>query len=280
MRRLQGTPIRLIASDLDGTFLRTDRSISPRTMAAVQLAHEAGIDVVVATGRQIPQVPKLIRESGVDHAIGSNGGIGFDLAGDRVLFEDLLAPETMTAIIDYFVARIPDLMFSAVRDQGTRHVAEPGYAELVRQQEEIKDWGRIQAVSRVEVAAEPTLKFTARHPEITPDELLAILDRSGITGYHATTSGAPFLEIAGDGVTKASGLAHLCRMLGIESASVVTVGDARNDVEMLRWAGVGVAMGNSVPEAIEVADWVTASNDEDGLALAIEAVLENQKGNS
>ena len=102
------------------------------------------------------------------------------------------------------------------------------------------------------------------------------MDASGLTGFHATTSGAPFLEIQGDGVTKASGVARLCALLGYEAAEVMAAGDARNDVELLAWAGFGVAMGNAVPEALAAADWTTAHNEDDGLALVIEQVLAAQ----
>ena len=105
------------------------------------------------------------------------------------------------------------------------------------------------------------------------DDLLAMLDASGLTGFHATTSGAPFLEVQGAGVTKASGVARLCAILGFEAADVMAAGDARNDVELIEWAGFGVAMGNAVPEAIAAADWTTTHNEDDGLALAIEQVL-------
>jgi len=112
-----------------------------------------------------------------------------------------------------------------------------------------------------------------RFVRATPDDMLATLNASGLSGFHGTTSGAPFLEIGGDGVTKAHGVAHLAALLGVKPSQVLAVGDARNDVEMLEWSGVGVAMGNAVAEAIAAADHTTATNEEDGLALVIEALL-------
>ena len=81
--------VRLIASDLDGTFLRDDKTISGRTIGAVQAAKAAGIAVIAATGRQAQQLPDEIADSGVRHVVASNGAIGFDLFEDRVLFQDL-----------------------------------------------------------------------------------------------------------------------------------------------------------------------------------------------
>ena len=265
--------VRLIASDLDGTFLRDDKTISGRTIGAVQAAKAAGIAVIAATGRQAQQLPDEIADSGVRHVVASNGAIGFDLFEDRVLFQDLLAPAAATAIVTYLRARLPDVRFSAVRDFGARHAAEPGYLDLLAEVERVHRWWRIDTEPLADVLSEPTLKLTVRHPTLNADELLVVLAESGLDGFHATTSGAPFLEIAGAGVTKASGVAQLCRMLDVDASEVLAAGDAKNDIELLTWAGVGVAMGNAVPEAQAVADWVTASNADDGLALAIETVL-------
>ena len=109
--------------------------------------------------------------------------------------------------------------------------------------------------------------------DLRPEEMLDLLASSGLTSYHATTSGAPFLEISGPGVTKASGVARLAGHLGIEPHEVLAIGDARNDVELLEWSGIGVAMGNAVAEAVAAADHTTASNSEDGFAQAIERLL-------
>ncbi|MFZ0531312.1 MAG: Cof-type HAD-IIB family hydrolase [Propionicimonas sp.] len=265
--------VRLIASDLDGTFLRDDKTISGRTLGAVRAATAAGIAVIAATGRQAQQLPEEVADSGVRHVVASNGAIGFDLVERRVLFQDLLTPSTAAAIVAYFTERLPDARFSAVRDHGARHAAEPGYTDLLSEMERVARWWRIDTEPLADVVSEPTLKLTVRHPWLDADELLAILAESGLPGFHATTSGAPFLEIAGDGVTKASGVARLCQLLDVDASEVLAAGDARNDVELISWAGLGVAMGNAVPEAQAAADWVTASNEDDGLALAIESVL-------
>ena len=264
--------VRLIASDLDGTFLRDDRTVSGRTTGAVRAARASGVMVIAATGRQAQQLPAEVATSGIRHVVASNGAIGFDLVEQRVLFQDLLAPAAIAAIVSYLKERLPDVRFSAVRDHGARHAAEPGYVDLLADAER-GAWWRIDTEPLADVVSEPTLKLTVRHPSLTADQLLSVLSESGMVGFHATTSGAPFLEIAGAGVTKASGVAQLCRLLEVEAAEVLAAGDAKNDIELLTWAGVGVAMGNAVPEARAAADWVTATNEEDGLAMAIEAVL-------
>ena len=270
--------VRLIASDLDGTLLHHHQEVTPRTAAAIGAAFDAGLTVVAATGRQFPQLPEPVLASGIRYVVASNGAIGVDLADNTVLFEVLLAPGVAADIVAHLTAELEGVRFSAVRDAGARHAAEPGYLDLV-EPEERKLWTEIlRSESLAEVVSQPTLKLTVRHPTLTADDLLAVLNASGLNGFHATTSGAPFLEIQGDGVTKASGVALLCTLLGFEAADVMAAGDARNDVELIAWAGFGVAMGNAVPEAIAAADWTTAHNEDDGLALVIEQILRTRTG--
>lgn len=267
-------PIRLIASDLDGTLLQEHSSVSARTAAAIDQATAVGVTVIAATGRQAPQLPEAVTATGIRYVVASNGGIGVDLTTNRVLFEDLLTPDACADIVAYLTTELEGVRFSAVREHGARHACEPGYLDLLTPLERRLDWHHLDAESLADVVAEPTLKLTVRHPRCTADDLLAVLAASGLGGFHATTSGAPFLEIQGAGVTKASGVAQLCALLGVDAIEVLAAGDAKNDIELLRWAGIGVAMGNAVPEAKDAADWTTTNHDEDGLALAIELLLE------
>lgn len=269
---LPDQPIELIASDLDGTMLNAEHQLSDGNAAAITRAVAAGLRVVAATGRQLVQLPEELRASGVTHAVASNGAIGADLRTGEVLFEDLLDAATVRAILDHLETELPDARCSAVRDRGSHHVAEPGYLDLLAPEERIY-WQHTQEVSREELVSVPTLKLTVRHPELTADDLLAVVAASGLAGCHPTTSGAPFLEIAGAKVTKATGVARLCGLFGIPATAVVAAGDAKNDVELLTWAGVGVAMGNAVPEAKAVADWVVGDHDEDGMAQLIDRLL-------
>lgn len=265
--------IRLIATDLDGTLLHDHTDVTPRTAAAIEAATAAGLTVIAATGRQASQLPEAVPASGVRYVVASNGAIGADLLDGSILFEDLLAPSAAADIVAFLTAELEGVRFSAVRDQGARHAAEPGYLTLVTPRERELGWAHLDCEDLADVVGTPTLKLTVRHPSLTADDLLVVLNRSGLDGFHATTSGAPFLEIQGAGVTKASGVARLCERFGVDAAEVLAAGDAKNDIELLTWAGIGVAMGNAVPEAKAAADWTTATSSEDGVALAIEAVL-------
>ncbi len=265
--------LRLIATDLDGTLLRDDKTISPRNAEAIRLAHQAGLQVVAATGRYLTSLPPLLTPIGIDYAVASNGAQGYRLSTGELLFEDLISSEAVAAIMGYLTDELPGSRFEVVVDQGSRHCVEPGYLALILDIERLRFPLEYHEMTRAELLDHEIVKLAVRHPTAAPELLQETLAASGLPGYHATTSGAPFLEISGAGVTKARGVSQLAALLGFEPHQVLAVGDARNDVELLEWAGTGVAMGNAVPEAIAAADHSTASNEEDGLALVIEALL-------
>jgi hydroxymethylpyrimidine pyrophosphatase-like HAD family hydrolase len=127
------------------------------------------------------------------------------------------------------------------------------------------------------VATGSTIKLTVRHPSMSAKELQDFLDGHNIAGCHTTTSGAPFLEVGGDTVNKASGLQLLCDQLGVSAAEVMAFGDADNDIEMLTWAGRSVAMGNATEHLKSIAAAVTGPNTADGVGTAVEALLAERK---
>lgn len=269
-------PVRLIATDLDGTLLRPDKTISRRGLAALRGAADAGIHLVAATGRQPGGLPPSLPSCGFGHVLGGNGAICVDQASGEILFERPIEAETVTAIALTLRKTMPGVQLSAARDHGRRYAVEPGYLELIGASEKVPE-GYLGVEPFEEVISEPTLKLSVRHPSISAEQMLRTLNESGLVGFHATTSGAPFLEIGGADVTKASGLILLCKVLNVAAEEVLAAGDAANDVEMIRWAGRGVAMGNASAQVKAVADLVTASNIEDGLAKAVEAVLTERR---
>lgn len=267
-------PIRLIATDLDGTLLRSDLSVSPRTRRALDQARAAGTWVVPVTARQPAGVQRLAGQAGfTDWALCSNGALGINLGTWQVLFEEHVAPEIQRTLAQAILARVPEALFVSIRQAGRVFVAQEGYAAIAKEQDHKRVPATMGAYSLDEVLTEPSLKLVVRHPTRPPAELLAELQACGLAGFHATHSGAPFLEIAAAGVTKASGVAKLCQHLGIDQAEVLAFGDAHNDAEMLAWAGHGVAMAGAHPAAQAAADEVTLSNDQDGVALVIERLL-------
>ena len=266
--------IRLIATDLDGTLLNSSSRVTPRTRAALDAARTRGIHVVPVTARQPIGLRAIAGEAGFDGwALCSNGAYAVHLGDGRMLFAEELPSDTIRTLAEALRASIPGLLFASVRDAGETFVAQDGYAAIADLSDHKRDPATMGGVPLEQVLAAPSLKFVIRHPELAPTALFDTLQSLGLTGFEATLSGAPFVEVMAEGVTKATGLARLCAQLGVDRADVVAFGDALNDVEMLRWAGHGVAMAGAEPVVHDAADETTTSNDEDGVARVVERLL-------
>ncbi len=266
--------VRLIATDLDGTLLDSTPAVTARTRAALDAARERGIHVVPVTARQPIGLRAIAADAGFDGwALCSNGAYAVRLDDGRMLFAEELPAETIRSLAEALRASIPDLLFASVRDAGETFVAQHGYAAIAALADHKRDPATMGGVPLDQVLAAPSLKFVIRHPELAPAALFDTVRSLGLPGFEVALSGAPFVEVMAEGVTKATGLARLCEHLGIDRADVVAFGDALNDVEMLRWAGHGVAMADAEPLVHDAADETTASNDEDGVAQVIERLL-------
>jgi Cof subfamily protein (haloacid dehalogenase superfamily) len=267
------TPLpRLIVSDLDGTLLRPDRTVSQRVRTAIAEAQTTGITVAIATARPPFTASQFAALGGITGvAICANGALLYDLEARVVLDQVTLDLAAARAIVAALRDALPGVSFAVL--QGEAFGAEDAYARIATH----ADHGRLLEEMRISDALElletETTKLIVRHPEHHPRSLLERIQRLGLTGYEASYSGAPFIEIVGAGVTKAAGLERLARLRGWTREEVIAIGDAPNDAPMLAWAGWGVAVANAAPETLAVADEVTASNVDDGVALVIERIL-------
>ncbi|MFV0405694.1 MAG: HAD hydrolase family protein [Propioniciclava sp.] len=267
---------KLIATDLDGTLLASDHvTISLRNRAALTAAVDRGIHLVAVSGRQGYSIAAIVAGTPLERlALCSNGSVGMDLRTGQVHREDLLEVAAQTALADAMVAQFPNLKVTSVRDGGNTYLSEHGYLGDQDPGAGSAAWPvSHRFTDRAEVLASASVKLVMRDPEIPPPVLWEAAHALAVPGCQPTISGAPFLEVARAGVTKASALARFAADLGIASDDVVALGDNVNDVEMLAWAGCGVAMANATPEARAVADEVTASNDADGFAVLVERML-------
>ncbi|PCE15060.1 hydrolase [Microbacterium sp. SZ1] len=265
---------RLIATDLDGTLLTSASDVSRRTRAALDAARERRIHVVPVTARQPIGLRAIASGAGFDGwALCSNGAYATHLADGRMLFAEELPAETIRTLAEALGNSIPDLLFASVREGGETFVAQHGYAAIADLSDHKRDPSTMGGVDLAEVLAAPSLKLVIRHPELAPAAVFDALRALGLTGFEVTLSGAPFVEVMAEGVTKATGLARLCEHLGIDRSDVVAFGDALNDIEMLHWAGRGVAMANALNAVKDAADETTASHDDDGVALVVERML-------
>jgi hypothetical protein len=270
-------PPRLIATDLDGTLLRDDKSVSARTVAALAAAEEAGIEVFFVTGRParwMDVVSEHVHGHGL--AICGNGAAVVDLHGGPGAHHFVnvreLPRENARDAVRLLRKAAPGTVY-AVEQTYSFH-QEPEYPKLHMEiPDTLAPAEQLLAPGGV-TGAEPVLKILAYHPEIHPDDFLATA-RIGVGDRATITRSSPsaLLEISGPGVSKASTLALCCAERGISHEEVVAFGDMPNDAEMLTWAGRSYAMGNAHPDVIAAASGRTVANNDDGVAIVIERLL-------
>jgi Cof subfamily protein (haloacid dehalogenase superfamily) len=264
----------LVATDLDGTLLRDDLSVSPRTRRALDAVRNAGIHVVPVSARQVRGIRMIAEQAGfTDWVLSGNGAQCAHLTSGEVLFEAHVGVAVQSAVAAALTERVPGVLFVSVREAGEVFVAQDGYAAIADFEDHKREPATMGRHDLAAVLAEPSLKFVVRHAQRTPDELVAEVRALGMGGFAVTHSGAPFIEILAEGVNKAWGVAQLCERFGIDRTEVLAFGDAPNDAELLAWAGRGVAMANAHPEARDAADEITLSNAEDGVAVVLEELL-------
>ncbi len=255
---------RLVASDLDGTLVRSDLTVGPRTLAVLERVEAAGVPFVMVTGRPprwMAQVSEQTGHRGL--AVCANGAVLYDLHTEQVVRSHLLDASAAAEVVAALRRDVPGVAFAAeASDTGFGH--EPDY----RVRYDVADL-RVAPVE--ELTAAGVTKLLVRHEGMTGDELLAAARASlGDTATLTHSSGDGLLEISAAGISKASGLAALVEDRGLTADDVVAFGDMPNDLPMLAWAGHAVAMANAHPEVLALADEVTASNDDEGVAQVLE----------
>jgi Cof subfamily protein (haloacid dehalogenase superfamily) len=264
--------IRLLASDLDGTLLRPDETVSDRTRAALAAAKEAGITVVLVSGRPPRSLGPIAERIGVGGiAICANGAIVWDLDAGTMLDSTPLAADLATRLVHDLREAIPGALFAVELEGGFGR--ETGWSDgLVATPPDVLE------ADALELITGPVAKLLVRHPSLPFAEVAERARRTVGDDAVVTWAGLRLVEISAAGVTKAFALERLCRRLGVAAEEVVAVGDMPNDLAMLDWAGRAVAVANAVPEVLEAADEVTAANVDDGVALLLERILAERDG--
>ena len=263
------SPFRLIATDLDGTLLRDDGTIPPRSRAAIHAARDAGLWVVFVTARPPRDVRELAGHAGLDGiAVCSNGAILYDVATDRFMHHERLAMDLALDLIRALRDKAPDIAFAT--EHGHKFGYEPHFPRLFEDTVHLHP-PRVDHAHRL--CEEELTKLLVHHPDHHAESLAELVRGEILERAMVTHSGGPFVEIGAPGISKASGLAALCGRLGVSAAEVIAFGDMPNDLPMLRFAGHAVAVANAHPGVRAAADEITASNEEDGVARVIEALL-------
>ncbi|EGG46088.1 HAD family hydrolase [Streptomyces griseoaurantiacus] len=264
----QGFPYRLVATDLDGTLLRSDDTVSERTRDALAAATAQGAAHLVVTGRAVPWTRHILEELGYEGlAVCGQGAQVYDAGARRLLTSVTLDRQLAGVALAKIEAEVGPLHLAASRDGLDGEVlAGPGYALT----------GRLPAVPFTDAGdlwAAPLNKIYIQHPTLSDDELAEAATRAAGGFVTVTMAGAGIVELLPLGLSKATGLSLAARRLGVKAAETIAFGDMPNDLPMFAWSGRGVAMANAHADLKAVADEVTSSNDEDGIAVVLERLL-------
>jgi Cof subfamily protein (haloacid dehalogenase superfamily) len=260
--------IRLVATDLDGTIVRHDGTVSPRVVAAIAAVEALGLPVVFVTGRPprwMEAVVGVTELHGI--AICANGALVYDLHNDEVLERFELDPEVAIECVRRLRTALPAVTFAAEDAEGFFH--ERAY---------IPRWPGLAAViyeTAEAMLARPVAKLLVRDETSSGDAMLEVA-RPLLDGLVTVTHSNPrdcLLEISAPGVTKASTLARVAAEFGVDADGVLAFGDQPNDVAMLQWAGLAYAMGGGHPEALAAVPLRAESVEDDGVALVLEELI-------
>ena len=260
---------RLVASDLDGTLLRPDGSVSDRTRRAVWGLADQGIAFVIVTARPprwLHELADLVGPHGA--AVCANGAFVYDVAARTVREVHGIPDGLVTDLVGELRAAVPGVQFGAERASGA--MVEPGFpgAGLDRGAE------AVQVAPMQDRGGEPVGKLLAVAPHWDEADFLERVASVVGNRAHLAYSGAHGLaEITGPGVTKAAGLARWEGDLGVGSTDVWAFGDMPNDLPMLRWAGRSYAVANAHPDVLAAASHRCPANSQDGVAWALESLV-------
>jgi Cof subfamily protein (haloacid dehalogenase superfamily) len=254
---------RLIATDMDGTLLRRDDTVSAATIAELSRWTADGVPVVLATGRP-PRWMRAIREVvPIGTAVCCNGAVLLDLESFEIVHEDALPPSTLQAVTAELREHQPDTWFAVEYGLEFRH-------EHIYKPRWDVDAPGVSEATLDEMLQEPVAKLLARHETLPRDEFLALV--TDVVGDLATVTNSStdaLAEISARGVTKASGLAQVAGSYGVGPEDVVYFGDMPNDIAAFEWVreagGRAVAMAHAHPDVLAAATDVTLTNDEDGI---------------
>ncbi len=275
---MNGTPPpgwqpKLVALDIDGTLLKwvdgagsTHEEVPPAVYDAVQRVLDAGAHVVLASGRaphgmtgiaDLLDLAEPERSRGGDRLwmVASNGSVLVRYPPAEIVHEVTFdAGPAVRAVLE----RHPDALV-AIEERGVGYRVSAPFppGEL---------GGELIVTDLDDLVGEPVSRVIIRDPAATADDFVAMAAELGLHGTDYVVGWTAWLDLSPVGVSKASGLQHVADRLGIDAADVLAIGDGRNDLEMLRWAGRGVAMGQAVQEVHDAADDSTGTVDEDGAA--------------
>lgn len=275
--------MKLLALDVDGTLFGTDGKITKVSIETMKTAREKGIQIVLASGRDYDGLPwEQLQEVDIDYVITTNGSAVYRTCDRKCLAEECLDAGKMIPIFTYILSQ--EVYLGVFIDGVNYTPAEcAGYIERMNLPEYVKSSLRNNGHKRDDLLSyirnhDARIQKATLNFQCNPDG--TYLNREKVRQYlekcpyiHIVDGGFANLEFTRSGINKSTGLKFLCEYLGIALRDTMAIGDSENDIEMLRDAGLGIAMGNAVDAAKEAADDVTLTNSEDGVAKAIKKYL-------
>lgn len=266
--------IKLVAIDLDGTLLNNQKQISQENQAALAKAKANGIKIVLCTGRPLKAIlPYLdvlnLRGTG-DYSITFNGGLVQKNDTGTIVDKQALSVEDVTDLLA--LAKQMDMPLDVLRDEvvlcfPTSSVHQTIYPKL-------NPLLVFQSATQQELTAEALYnKAVVAYDQKELDQWIPAIPKEFRERFEVIKTRSNLLEFMPKGVTKAYGIRLLAKKLGIQSSEVMAIGDEENDLSMIHYAGVGVAMGNAIAAVKEAADIVTATNEENGVAQVIQQFM-------
>ncbi|MEV6165444.1 HAD family hydrolase [Streptomyces sp. NPDC052052] len=262
-------PYTLVATDLDGTLLRNDNTVSERTREALAAVTAAGAAHIVVTGRSVPWTRHILDDLGYEGLAVCGQGAQVYHAGEHRLLTSLTLDRQLAGLaLSQVEAEAGPLAVAVSRDGLDGDVLlGPGF----RVQE-----GSLPAVfvkDPAELWSAPLNKVYIQHPELDDDALARVARAAVGNLVDVVMAGPGVVEILPLGLNKATGLSLAARRLGLKAADTLAFGDMPNDIPMFAWAQRGVAMANAHADLKAVATEITTSNEDDGIAVVLEQLL-------
>jgi len=264
---------KIIALDMDGTLLNSDKIITEKTKIALQAARTKGVKVVLASGRPIDGLRKYLKELDLvdkdEYVLSYNGSLVQETKGDAIIHESGLKGSDL----HYIYSLSSKLGVNIHAFSGEDGLITPKISKYTEVEAELNGIDiKIVDFEKVHVN-ENIIKIMLIDDVEILDAALAKLPKEVFERYNVVKSTPYFLEIINKEGNKGQGLKALAKHLNVKREEIIAVGDAGNDIDMIKYAGLGVAMGNATDEVKDLADYQTSSNNEDGIAEIVEKFI-------
>ena len=262
--------IKLMAFDLDGTLLNSNREISARNHQALQMAMENGIIIALVSGRNFPSIQQFVRKlNGTSVTASMNGSAIFDHSIEKTVFDQRVDSEISSRVLEY--TKKMDIHTNYYHEDQIVCRMENEHSRVYSRNtgETVADIGSLLEYNK----GKSPNKLLLIGEHFVLDQARVWLDHTVFGHINHFYSNPNYLEVVHHSVSKGAAIQWIAKYFGFSMDQVMAFGDAENDISMIRAAGVGVAMANALELLKEAADYVTSSNDEDGVAKGIEKFL-------